>query len=122
MINARRTDDIIPHFDDLKKYIYSHAKEFWFEKFVKEMDGKLYATNALEFDEEVETARQEYNDETMRTGLADALAQRDLVNKYWERGFETMDNEKRFIELTRGSDKWEREFDEHGLLRISVGK
>jgi hypothetical protein len=33
-----------------------------------------------------------------------------------------MDNEKRFIELTRGSDKWEREFDEHGLLRISVGK
>jgi hypothetical protein len=46
------------------------------------MDGKLYATNALEFDEEVETARQEYNDETMRTGLADALAQRDLVNKY----------------------------------------
>ncbi len=118
MVNAHKTDQE-KVFSGLEHYIFSFAESFavkglveWFED-----DKAYYGTREL--DDLAEPYIADYDNETFWDELINRLADRDFLAQYGEDTIERMTQEERFIKREEFEERYEEEFEEHGLDRIT---
>jgi len=119
MVNAHRveTDEA---FEAAASRIYSHAKSAGAGDFVeRDADkGRYYPTRELE-----ELAHQwadAYDNETFWDELVERLSERDLVAKHGRSNCEQMTIEERFSNLEEFETRYDDEFENHGIERLTI--
>jgi len=123
MINGIRLhDEQVEKYEKIEQYIFSFAKDAEMEKYI-EYDGKskkFFPTGEFEMESDIENYRQEYEDEVFWEELVDRLARRDFIRKYGEDLIKKMDRKKRFEKEEPFVEKYEEEFEKHGIERLEI--
>ncbi len=86
--------------------------------FYDSTDKKYYETGNFETDY-LEFIEQ-YEETSFWEELANRLASRDLAEQLGDDACEAMDAAERFIQVEELEDRYNDEFDEHGLLRLHL--
>ncbi|MDO8504409.1 MAG: hypothetical protein Q7S36_00975 [Candidatus Liptonbacteria bacterium] len=119
--NATRTKRTEKEYEELESYIFSHAAEFGFGKYVDDepAGGREYFPNR-EFEEGtgVDKLHEEYDNETFWEELAERLGERDFWNKYGKKVIRKMTQEEYFEKLYECIDGWQLELEKVGLDRL----
>jgi hypothetical protein len=103
--------------DELTNHIYSFAKDFWCERYVKDdKEDNIYtASNELEENEEINSYIEAYNtdkdDEVFWEELIQALAERDIEEK-----------NKNPMKLETLTELYDQEFVKNGVKNLRVVK
>ena len=119
MVNAHQVETD-KTFDTLASHVYSHAKSFGFADLV-ELDadnGKYFPTRELE-DLAAEYI-DAYDNETFWDELIDRLSERDFVAKHSQQVREKMTVEERFTNLEEFEERYDEEFEKHGVERLTI--
>lgn len=123
MINSiRDKGEEIKKYDDIEQYIYSFAKEYGLENLI-EYDTQMkqyYPTWELDDNPEIEPYRQDYENEVFWDELADRLAEQDFVRRYDEKTIRKMSQKEHFEKIQPFIEKYEEEFNKHGIERIEI--
>jgi hypothetical protein len=111
----------LPH-DQLEQRLLSHAKDFGFEHYVDQdkAGGRYYPTRQFEDETIAQEIIDQYDEDTFWDELAHRLAQRDITLKYGREQLSKMDIEQVFEETSIIEDAYNKEFEETGLLKVSV--
>lgn len=123
MINAfRMSDEIIKRHDDLEGYIMSFAKDFGLEKYIDYDKGKnkYYPSLKFEEDKEINGYINDYNENAFWDELERSLAARDLYKEYDESEIKRMTFEERFKKMSCYEEKYEKEFELHGVENVEI--
>lgn len=120
MVNAiRQPENEVREFAEFEKHLLSLAHGSGFADRV-EFDPTLHQFSyASQFEEALQPFIDEYKDNVFWDGLVDRLAHRDFEETYGE-AVERMDQDERLKKLHVFVDKYETEFDEHGIDRLKV--
>jgi len=122
MLHSYRTDrppDRQAH-RQLEEKILSLAKEFGCDDMVQ-FDQKLNAHfPTREFEDSVTPFIEEYDDDTLWAELTERLMQRDVVRAVGEEKLRTLTIEERLKAEEPHEQKYNDEFQEHGLERLEV--
>ncbi|MCC7202117.1 MAG: hypothetical protein IT393_05550 [Nitrospirae bacterium] len=121
MVNAFRTDDRVKKFDELEQYILSYFKEFGLKQsIIYDNDLKEYFV-AKELEEgELDQYIDDYNNDNFWDELIYRLARRDLIREYGEDKVTKMTWQERLEKEAPFIEKYEEEFEEHGIERIEA--
>src|SRR4030067_758701 len=115
MIKSTHGDEEAEKFEEIEQYIFSLAKDFKLENYIrhnKEFD-KYFPTIEFEEESKVEKYISEYNDGILWDELINRLAMRDLIKKYGEDEVEErVEKQQPFIE------KYENEFSKNGIENL----
>lgn len=123
MANAHRTDDKKKEYEGIENYIFSLAPQFGFDQYVhhEKSDGKhYYPTSDFEEGTDVHILHEAYDEETFWDELAERLGKRDFMKKFTKQEIEEMERDECFTKLYECIDKWNEEFYEHGIERLSI--
>lgn len=123
MANAYRVEGRKKEYEEIEDYIFSHAKKFGFSKYVDDElmnEGRFFPTRQFEGLTDVESLRQEYDDETFWDELIHRLAWRDVVREYGEKSVQKMDGMERVTKIDEARKKYEEIFCELGLDAVEV--
>lgn len=122
---SRLQDEQIKEYEEAEDYIFSFAKEFGYDRYVDHEpkdDGKYYPTRYFEEETDVETLREDYNNETFWEEAADRFGDRDFIKKYSKEEIEKMDRDERFTKRMECEEKYEKEFEENGIDNLEIIK
>jgi len=120
MIKSTHGDEEAEKFEEIEQYIYSLAKDFKLENYIrhnKEFD-KYFPTIEFEEESKVEKYISEYNDGILWDELINRLAMRDLIKKYGEDAVEEMEFEERVEKQQPFIEKYENEFSKNGIENL----
>ena len=107
-------------FEELFQKVFGHAKDFGMENDIT-YDPKLQEYNpSLQFEEQVLRYVDEYNEETFWDQLIDRLVRRDLARQEGEENIRQMDFEAYFRKEDPIRGKYEDEFEQHGIDRLTI--
>lgn len=118
MTNGIRAEDRIEEYEELRKYIYSFAKEMGYEHLIKQEGKQYYETREYE-DSRVAEYIEEYDEEIFWTELASRLAFRDTSNLQNMLN-EKMEGDTYLREAWKKENDYLTEFGENGLKNIRV--
>ncbi|MBM4129207.1 MAG: hypothetical protein FJ243_03690 [Nitrospira sp.] len=125
MVNAHRLSyEETDQFNELESYIFSFAKDAgleFYSDYAEEFDT-YYPTREFEEDTDIEKYMDEYSEETFWDELIHALAGRDFIEKYGELVTRKMSPEEQFKKLQPFIDKYEEEFEKHGIDNLVIKK
>lgn len=119
MVNAHQIETN-KTFDRLASHVYSWAESFGMGSLV-ELDpdnGQYYPTRAL--DELAAEYLDAYDNETFWDELLERLAERDLLAKHGQDVVEKLTVEERFTELEEFEERYDEEFEKHGVARLTI--
>jgi hypothetical protein len=119
MINAHQVETD-KTFDAVASHIYSYAESFGAGNLV-ELDtdsGRYYPTRDLE--ELASESVDDYDNETFWAELIERLSERDLVAKHGHDASEKMTVEERFTNLGEFEERYDEEFEKHGIDRLTI--
>lgn len=122
---SRLPDEHIKEYEEAEDYIFSFAKEFGYDRYVdhEPQDGDRYfPTRWFEEETDVETLREDYDNETFWDEAVDRFGERDFFEKYGKEEIEKMDRDERFIKRMECEEKYEKEFEENGIDRMEIKK
>ncbi len=121
MVNAHKTEPDRT-FGNLEHYIFSFAEAFGVQGLVEwfEDEKKHYATQDM--DDLAEPYIEEYDNETFWDELIDRLADRDFLAEYGQDAIEKMTPEERLIKREEFVERYEEEFVEQGLDRVTISE
>lgn len=108
----------IEHHDLYQKLLSLH-KEMGAEDIVENDDSTYYETGSYE-EELMEKFIKPYNGETFWEELVDRLAMRELSKTVGFERFQEMDIEEQAKVMTDIVNRYEDEFEEHGLDRVKI--
>lgn len=81
---------------------------------------KYYPTQEYEESDGIQGVLEDYENESFWGELADRMASRDLERKYGAAKLDAMRQDERMHVYFEAEDAYEREFEEHGIERLSV--
>lgn len=116
LINDVREPSLrIEYIDNMCSYIYSYAKQFWYEDLVECDEDKYYVGEKLMFDEEISGFEEYYHKNSIY--LPSNLASRDIEEEYWYFDFE--EHSKKYIDIL---NLYIEEFEENWLNNLRLVK
>lgn len=106
----------------LEQKIFSWAKDFGFEHLVEYDDNLRQYFPTKEFEEKsiVLEAIDDYDNETFWDELIDRLAVRDLIRQLGQEAVTALEPKERLEKLGPLLERYGKEFERHGLERLSV--
>lgn len=116
--SSRESDTLIKEYEELYQYINSLAKDFGYEEII-EFDKKLneyFPTQAYE--NELQPIIEVNDNEVFWNELSSRIATRDLANER----VVPRDADEQFKRLLDIEQRYEEEFEEHGLSRLILKK
>jgi hypothetical protein len=116
-------DDKREDIETVEDVVFAKAKEFGFERYVDHEatdDDRFFPTRYFEEETGVEEMIAEYDNETFWDEISDRLGVRDFVNTFGEQTINSMSRNEHFDRLTACTDKWEDEFEAHGIDRLTI--
>jgi hypothetical protein len=120
MANSWRNEDVIEEYDEVESLVLAAAAKNGLEDDVEfdEEEKKPLPSHALE--EKMTEVVDFYNDNTFWDQLIYRMADRDYVRKYGEDAFEELTTDKGMEKERPLVEKYEKEFNEHGLERLEL--
>ena len=120
MVNSiREPENEVREFGELEQHLLSLAYGSGFTDRVEFDPTRHRFSYARQFEEPLEPFIDEYEDDALWDGLVDRLAHRDFEETYGD-ATEHMDQEERLEKLQVFVDKYETEFDEHGIDQLRI--
>jgi hypothetical protein len=120
MANDWRTDDILEEFDEVESLVLDAAQKHGLGDYVDfdEDSGKAIPSGELE--EKMAEIADFYNENSFWDQLIYRMADRDYVRKYGEDSLEELFTEQGMERERPLVERYEKEFNEHGLDRLEV--
>ena len=120
MANSWRNEDVIEEYDEIESLILNEANKHGFSEYseLDEVEKKYVPSHELE--EKMAELVDFYNDNTFWDQLIFRMADRDYVRKYGEEAMSELETDKGMEREKPLLEKYEKEFNEHGLDRIEV--
>lgn len=120
MANDWRTDDILEEFDEVESLVLDAAQKHGLGDYVDfdEDSGKAIPSGELE--EKMAEIADFYNENSFWDQLIYRMADRDYVRKYGEDSLEELLTEQGMERERPLVERYEKEFNEHGLDRLEV--
>ena len=124
MVNAICEGDMKQDTDieELENHIHSYAKDFGYGEFVQfsERFGRYFSTADFDDEPSIRGFIERYDEYVMWDELIEMLASRDLRKKYSREEIEKMSPEEFFEAEWSCREKWGKEFEKHGIKRITL--
>ena len=120
MANSWRTKDAIKEFDDVESLVLAAAEKNDLEDYVDLDPEEKKRVPSEELEEEMAEAVDFYDDNTFWDQLIFRMADRDFSRKYGEDALDELATEKGIEREKPLLDKYEKEFNEHGLDRVEI--
>ena len=121
---AHRTDEPEDRkqYRDFEQKMFSFAKELGFGNLVMYDDemGKYFPTREHDENSPVRSFIEEFEEETFWDELVDRLADRDMLEELGEKKFLSMTREQRFMAHFDFEQKYQEEFEKHGIERLRI--
>jgi len=113
--------------DDIKNirnYIFSFAKEMGYGDFVDYAEDLKQYFASIDMDDEPSTRAliERYDEHNLWENLPSWLGERDFFRKYTKKERQAMSQKERFMKLMECEEKWEEEFEKHGVERLEIKK
>ena len=120
MANDWRTDDILEEFDEVESLVLDAVQKHGLGDYVDfdEDSGKAIPSGELE--EKMAEIADFYNENSFWDQLIYRMADRDYVRKYGEDSLEELFTEQGMERERPLVERYEKEFNEHGLDRLEV--
>ena len=126
IMNSRDTgeNEKTKPYSELEQKIYSHAKEYGFDNLItySKSDGKYYPTGDFEFDEQILSFIDTFEEESFWETLCSRLAQRDIVRQFGEAKVKEMEPFERMTEEDKIAEKYDEEFCTNGLKNLFINE
>jgi len=119
LANSWRNEDVIEEFDEVESLVLAAAAKNGLEDYA-EFDEEGKAVPSHELEEKMAEAVDFYNDNTFWDQLIYRMADRDYVRKYGEEAFDELSTDAGMEKERPLVEKYEKEFNEHGLDRLEV--
>ena len=119
LANSWRNEDVIEEYDEVESLVLAAAAKNGFEDYV-EFDEEEKAVPSHELEEKLTETVDFYNDNTFWDQLIYRMADRDYVRKYGEEAFDELTTDKGMEKERPLVEKYEKEFNEHGLDRLEI--
>jgi hypothetical protein len=120
LANSWRNEDVIEEYDEIESLVLTAAAKAGLEDYAEfDEEGKRTFPSA-ELEEKMAETVDFYNDNTFWDQLIYRMADRDYVRKYGEEAFDELTTEAGTAKERPLVEKYEKEFNEHGLDRIEV--
>ena len=124
VLSAHRTDEPEDRkeYRDLEQKIFDYAEAFGFGDLItydKEYD-RYFPTRKHDDNSSVRPFIDEYEDETFWEELVERFADRDMLREIGEMKLLSMNQEERFKAHLDFEEKYQEEFEEHGIERLEI--
>jgi hypothetical protein len=120
LANSWRNEDVIEEYDEVESLVLAAAAKNGLEDYVEFDEEEKKAFPSRELEEKMTEVVDFYNDNTFWDQLIYRLADRDYVRKYGEESFEQLATDKGMEKERPLVEKYEKEFNEHGLDRLEL--
>ena len=120
MANTWRTKDVIREFDDVESLVLAAAEKNGLEDYVDFDREEKKRVPSAGLEEEMAEAIDSYDDNTFWDQLIFRMADRDYSRKYGEDALDELTTEEGTRREKPLLDKYEKEFNEHGLDRVEI--
>lgn len=120
MANDWRTDDILEEYDEVESLVLAAAQKHGLGDLVEFEEDSGKALPSGELEEKMAEITDFYNDNTFWDQLIYRMADRDYVRKYGEDSLEELYTEQGIERERPLVERYEKEFNEHGLDRLEV--
>jgi hypothetical protein len=120
LANSWRNEDIIDEYDEVESLVLAEAAKHGFEDYVETDEEEKRALPSHELEEKMAETVDFYNDNTFWDQLIYRMADRDYVRKYGEDASNELTAEAGMAKERPLVEKYEKEFNEHGLERLEV--
>ena len=120
MANSWRNEDVIEEYDEVESLILNEANKHGLSEYseLDEVEKKYVPSHELE--EKMAELVDFYNDNTFWDQLIFRMADRDYVRKHGEEAMAELETEKGMEREKPLLEKYEKEFNEHGLDRLEI--
>jgi hypothetical protein len=119
LANNWRSEDVIEEFDEVESLVLAAAVKNGIEDYA-ELDEEGRAVPSHELEEKMAETVDFYNDNTFWDQLIYRMADRDYMRKYGEEAFDELSKEEGMAKERPLIQKYEKEFNEHGLDRLEL--
>jgi hypothetical protein len=119
LANSWRNEDVVEEFDEIESLVLAAAAKNGLEDYA-EIDEEGRAVPSHDLEEKMSELVDFYNDNTFWDQLIYRMADRDYVRKYGEEAFDELSTDAGMEKERPLVDKYEKEFNEHGLDRLEV--
>lgn len=120
LANSWRNEDVIQEFDEVESLVLAAAKKQGLDDYVEIDEEEKKAIPSHELEEKMAEVVDFYNDNTFWDQLIYRMADRDYVRKYGEEAFDELTTDKGMEKERPLVEKYEKEFNEHGLDRLEI--
>jgi len=120
MANDWRTDDVIEEYDEIESLVLATAQKHDLGEYVDFDEETKKAIPSGELEEKMTETVDFYNDNCFWDQLIYRMADRDYVLKFGEKALEELYAEKGMERERPLIEKYEKEFNEHGLHRLEL--
>jgi len=120
LANSWRNEDVIEEYDEVESLVLAEAAKHGFEDYVEFDEEEKKALPSHELEEKLTETVDFYNDNTFWDQLIYRMADRDYVRKYGEEAFDDLTTDKGMDKERPLVEKYEKEFNEHGLERFEI--
>jgi hypothetical protein len=120
MANSWRTEDVKEEFDEIESLVLAEGAKNGLEDYVEFDEEDRKAFPSAELEEKMGEMIDFYNDNTFWDQLIYRMADRDYARKYGEDALDDLTSEKGMEREKPLIEKYEKEFNEHGLDRLEV--
>ncbi len=120
LANSWRTEDAKEEFDEIESLVLAEAAKNGLEDYVEFDEDDRKAFPSAELEEKMAEMIDFYNDNTFWDQIIFRMADRDYARKYGDEALDDLTTEKGMEREKPFLEKYEKEFNEHGLDRIEI--
>ena len=120
MANDWRTEDVLEEYDEVESLVLTAAQKHGLGDLVEFEEDSGKALPSGELEEKMAEITDLYNDNTFWDQLIYRMADRDYVRKHGEDSLEELYTEQGIERERPLVERYEKEFNEHGLDRLEV--
>lgn len=124
VLSAHRSDRPTDRkeYHDLEQKIFGYAEAFGFANLIEyvEKHKEYFPTSEYEENSPVQSFIDEFENHNFWTELVDRLATRDMLRERGEKKVQAMDSGERFMTHQDYERRYNEEFEEQGLERLSI--
>ncbi len=120
LANSWRNEDVIEEYDEVESLVLNEANKHGFSEYSELDDVEKKYVPSHELEEKMTELVDFYNDNTFWDQLIFRMADRDYVRKYGDDALDELETERGMEREKPLLEKYEKEFNEHGLDRIEV--
>ena len=110
--------------EDIREYVFSFAKDFGYEDYVKYDKDLKEHFSTWDLDDEPSTRAliERYDEHTFWEEMTERFAIRDFYKKYSEKEIKSMNRDELYSARIECEEKWGIEFEKYGIDRLEIDK